>query len=299
LKKDKDKDKDKDDEDDEDDEDDSDGAITDLLPGLEDIADVACFSEVATVQVKDIGSVMMKDLQVGQKILTGNGDYQPVYAFGHYKVDEPATFLQLHTSEATLEMTGQHLVFLEDKSNPVRADSVKVGDLLSGSSAVTKISTVNREGINTPFTKDGTLVVDGIVASSYISLQDNAEEFVALGGNPTFISQHDYVHMGLSPFRLMCMGISSSLCSSYDKDGIPYYAAFAIKVNQWAHEQNMFVEAMTLAVVTVLCGICLMLENTLGATWGPTGALVAGAMFLILKATGIRIRATKSKVKTV
>ncbi|MEL6803028.1 MAG: hypothetical protein AAFO91_04495 [Bacteroidota bacterium] len=48
----------------------------------------ACFSEVATVQVEGkAGSVATPDLKVGDTVLTGNGDYQPIYAFAHLEVE--------------------------------------------------------------------------------------------------------------------------------------------------------------------------------------------------------------------
>ena len=41
-----------------------------------------------------------------------------------------AEFVQLVTQESTLEMSGEHLVFVAGKANPVRADSIQVGDVL-------------------------------------------------------------------------------------------------------------------------------------------------------------------------
>ena len=65
------------------DKDDGDGT-----PGTDEIVDAvteaACFSEVSTVQVQNKGPVAMKDLQVGDYVLTANNEYQPVYAFGHW-----------------------------------------------------------------------------------------------------------------------------------------------------------------------------------------------------------------------
>ena len=53
---------------------------------------------------------------------------------------------------------------------------VGVGDkLLMGAGGVikvTKIATVNRQGAFAPFTESGTIVVSDILASSYVSLQE-------------------------------------------------------------------------------------------------------------------------------
>ncbi|CAB9502309.1 unknown protein [Seminavis robusta] len=75
-----------------------------------------CFSKSALVQVANKGDIAMKDLQVGDRVLTTSGTYQPIYSFGHYQTDQKATFLQIHTSTNSsskpLEMTGNHLIFL-------------------------------------------------------------------------------------------------------------------------------------------------------------------------------------------
>lgn len=107
-----------------------------------------CFSAVATVQVEGKGPVAMKDLQVGEKVLTASNDFEPVYAFGHRHLTHTAKFIQFNGG---LEITGAHLVFIEGKVNPVRADSVKVGDFLQGGE-VKSIKTIQRSGLYTPLT---------------------------------------------------------------------------------------------------------------------------------------------------
>jgi hypothetical protein len=95
-----------------------------------------CFSATTTIQVEQKGTIMMKDLQRGDKVLTKSGDYHPVYAFAHYHHTVQATFLQFHFSAPSttrlnlpiLEITGGHLLFVQDQEKPVPARSVKVGD---------------------------------------------------------------------------------------------------------------------------------------------------------------------------
>jgi Hint module len=117
-------------------------------PDVDPDEDNACFSEVATVQVEGKGPVAMKDLQLGEKVLTASHDYEPVYAFGHRHLTQAAKFIQFNDA---LEITGAHLVFVEGKVNPVRADSVKVGDFLQGGE-VKSIKTIQRAGVYTPLT---------------------------------------------------------------------------------------------------------------------------------------------------
>lgn len=272
------------------DDDDGDGGLGDL--------DIGCFSEIATVQVQGKGFVAMKDLQVGDAALTGAGTYSPVYSFGHYLKDTPSEFLQLQTADQTLEMTGEHLVFLSDKVNPVRADSVRVGDTLQGQAAptkVTKIGSVVRDGLYAPLTVEGSLVVDGIVASSYVSLQQESNEFVQVKGISTGMSQHNYVHLGLSPFRLVCQGVDSSMCDTYDEAGMTRYVRFSVSLNQLADTQNGFVQAFILLTVAMLCGVCVILENTVGATLAPFAVVAGAAAVVAMKATGVSIRTSKAK----
>ena len=140
----------------------------------------------------------MQNLQVGDFVKIGKGDiYEPVYAFGHHVPRRYAKFVQLHTSadKSPLELTGEHLVFVKGKNNPVRADSIKVGDLLQAqddNAVVQKISIVEKIGIYNPLTSSGTIQVNGITASTYISFQKQNNEYVELpvGGIKLSMSHH-------------------------------------------------------------------------------------------------------------
>lgn len=103
---------------------------TDETPPTSAPSGGACFPESVSVHVQDRGKVAMKDLQIGDLVFA-NGKYQPVYAFGHHKPDETTLFLQLHTEEETpLELSPEHLVFLDGNDFPVPAHSIQVGDVL-------------------------------------------------------------------------------------------------------------------------------------------------------------------------
>ena len=121
-----------------------------------------CFSESAQVEVQNKGLVAMKDLQVGDQVLTGNG-YQPVYAFGHKEVAIEQEFLKIYTDSGgnALELTRDHLVFVMDSLSrsqmAIRADRVKVGDVLATDDAVrgllvTKVVTIVGRGAYLPLT---------------------------------------------------------------------------------------------------------------------------------------------------
>jgi Hint domain len=52
----------------------------DLLDNI--IPDTSCFSGITTVQTPH-GHVATKDLQLGDRVLTARGDFEPIYAWGH------------------------------------------------------------------------------------------------------------------------------------------------------------------------------------------------------------------------
>ena len=62
----------------------------------------ACFSLLATAIVKDKGKVSMKDVVVGDKVLTSSGQYQTVYTISHFHPTKPTTFLQIHTDPRSI-----------------------------------------------------------------------------------------------------------------------------------------------------------------------------------------------------
>ena len=251
----------------------------------------SCFSEDATVQVMDKGETAMKDLQVGDYVLTGSDAYQTVYAFGHYHPSKEAEFLQFHFSgdkerndkERKLEMTGEHLVYVKGKKHPVRADSVRVGDSLQGmwsgdSKTVQKIEKVSKTGLYAPLTVDGTLIVDGIKASSYIGIQQDKNDYVKLQVDISVMSVQDFVHYTLSPMRLLCMmGTSLDICQSYNEDGMLTYAAKGLALIQWLDSLDLplVVQLVLLALAMLVFGVATVLEMFAFRSYGRTALLAA------------------------
>jgi len=241
---------------------------------IEDILGFGCFSEVATTQVQNRGQVAMKDLRVGDHVLTASNDYQLVYAFGHKNPTKLAEFRQVHTQETVLELTAEHLVFVQDQAHPVRADSLEVGDSLLAKEGtaqiITKISTIQRQGLYTPLTPEGTALVNGIAASSYISLQDHQTFLEMKNGLRLPLSQHDFSHMGMTPLRQLCMGVSSSYCNDhYNEEGFPSYVAWAIDTSLWVTEQSALVQALVLTTYLLVFAPLLAAETLFGPSLTP------------------------------
>uniref|UniRef100_A0A7S2XSW2 Hint domain-containing protein n=1 Tax=Attheya septentrionalis TaxID=420275 RepID=A0A7S2XSW2_9STRA len=208
-----------------------------------------CFSPLSTITVDGRGIIPMKDLKVNDKVLTSKSamfikdnsssvlgergtaehrsselSFQRVYAFSHWSHTAPTRFLQIYTTaqKDPLEITPDHLLYVqEDSSYPVPAGSLKVGDLLVGTSfpppRVIKIESVIREGLFLPFTYDGTIVVDKVLASNYVSLahppEDHYHSFFQVDEVP-IISYHLLSHVWQTPHRLVCMWFSNTICKA-------------------------------------------------------------------------------------
>lgn len=164
------------------------------------LGNVTCFAPDAMTPVEFRGMVAMKDLQLGDRVLTASGDYQPVYSMFHSDKSKPTPYLQIHTTHSQnntqvrpLELTPNHMLHVVGYDNPIPAWQVQRGDYLyvlearsqdySGresmslatrqsqwkQSQVIEIREIVRNGLYNPLTPDGTIIVDGIATSAYAS----------------------------------------------------------------------------------------------------------------------------------
>lgn len=262
----------------------------DYDPDREAATSALCFSKSATVRVMNQREpIAMKDLRVGDYVLTylkhhqqqqqQQQQYEQVYAFAHRNENRSVEFLQIYTNDTQqppLEISTRHMVYLENKKYPITADRVQVGDVLKGIQVldngdtktttttpkwVTKISKTTKHGLYAPLTTSGTIVVNGIVASAYTSLQENSnKDHVELLGMTTPLSQQGYCHLGLSPFRLICT-LSRSLCHRSNPDGMPHYIAWSVRVTNWVYEQPWMIQVAYLLLFFVSMTTCVMFEK--------------------------------------
>ena len=269
---------------------------------LGEVIGIGCFSERATVQVQGYEDpVSIRDVQVGDHVLTAGNRYSPVYAFGHRNLQKETTFVQLETGEQTLELTGDHLVFLNGRKNPVRADSIRKDDVLRGKHAglkVFNIKSVDREGVYAPFTPDGTVLVDGILASSYVSMDPKSKDNVELRNGMGIISQQTFVHISMSPFRLICQGMPASLSEAVcqvndDDDGLSLYTSVAVTLMGGFYRcQSVFIQSLFLICVVAVTGPCFLLEFVFGAKYAPTVVLGMTGIWTVARTFGIKVRVT-------
>ena len=159
------------------------------------------------------------------------------------------------------------------------------------------IKSVTREGVFAPFTPDGTLLVDGILASSYVSMDPGSPENVNVLNSMGIMSQQDFVHIGLSPFRLICQGMparfSETICRvNDDDDGLPLYVSVALRLMRFFHQcQSIFIQSIFLTMVFSLTGTCFLAESAFGAKYAPTAVLVIASVWTLARIFRIRIRA--------
>jgi len=180
-----------------------------------------CFSGHTEVEVLGNGLTRMDALKIGDAVRSADGSFSKVYSFGHYDPFRVTKFLQIWTNENRhpLEITGDHLLYVvnteKENAKLISASSVRVGDLLAvpqGSKAatVTSITTVERQGLYSPFTTTGNIVVNGAVASNYIALPAVFQDVTS------FEQQHWLQHVAYTPYRLYC-GTAGCQDEAYDE----------------------------------------------------------------------------------
>jgi len=143
----------------------------------------------------------MDELETGDLVsvadpTTGVPSFSPLFIFHHKDESSSAEFVRLDTASGhTLELSKDHYIHkaAEDQTDRtagerglklkdavmVKAEEIRVGDLVFvqgggeealealEASAVLSTSLVNREGVFAPGTLTGTLLVDGVAASTY------------------------------------------------------------------------------------------------------------------------------------
>lgn len=187
-----------------------------------------CFSGDMLVETP-IGQKRMDQVEVGDQVLTASGKYQKVYAFLHRLPGNLAAVLSPYlmiTTESghTIELTNRHMVYVNSLELPVPASKVVEGDSLYVLEPrqdkkevkpvqVASVSNILRLGGYSPVTEDGTIVVNGLVASSYATPRYAAEmEYIEIGGKP-LMHRASFTHWLLSPIRFHCVHVSETLCA--------------------------------------------------------------------------------------
>jgi len=213
-----------------------------------------CLSPDATALVETKGKVSMKDVTVGDKVMTASGEYKTVFTISHSHPDRLTSFVRVQTEmgENPLELTPLHMVFLQGETTPKPAKDVKIGDVVQtlyhGPQKVTNITVVTRNGFYNPVTMDGTIVVDGVIASTYASL--NGGSYLEIAGRK-WISFQLLLDMMASPFRAFCTTLSLDLCTQYQPSTVHSMMQF---YEFWS-KQNTAAQSFLLFTVVLFFGL--------------------------------------------
>lgn len=190
----------------------------------------------------------------------GEGKFSRIYSFGHRSPDSKAEFIQLYVESRKnpLEISKDHMIFVGE-NRAVPAFSVSVGDQLILSdennkrrnTKVTKISKIERVGAYAPFTESGTIVVNDLLTSNYVSLQEEVSGRFTVAGIP-ILSMQWLAHAFQAPHRFFCH-LSSHACSSesYTKGGISHWVLMPLHISRWILRQHVIVTS--LLSIPVIC----------------------------------------------
>ena len=209
--------------------------------------------------------MLMRDLVVGDKVLTGSGTYEPVYSFGHKHDFIMATYLKIKTDQDNpLEISPEHMVFIS-QDHSVPAGILKQGDtlLLSNGELTTirSIDTIDRHGMYAPFTLSGRVVVNGIVASSYVSMQPTSEYLLLGKSLSTPFTLQWLAHAFEAPHRLAYrLGIAQE---GHTKEGVSFWVKVPMQIATWLVQQNAVVMGLLMIPALAIFGIFWCLEQHL------------------------------------
>ena len=182
----------------------------------------------------------MKSLHIGDRVLTANGKYEAVYSFGHLHTSLQTDYLRIYTAseEMAIEMTSDHMISVSRKGgidHMIPASMVEIGDHLRSVSLsdeeqqrlrVVRIDRVVGEGAFAPFTPSGTIVVNGVLASTFVAFSQS--DVLGVGVSYQWLGQTFE-----APHRWYC-GVFDCTHETYDEGtGICTWVYHAWRLANW------------------------------------------------------------------
>jgi len=232
----------------------------------------------------------MDELQIGDQVLGAEGSYSSVYSFGHVHASQKTEFIQIRTSlkEQPLEVTGSHLLYVSNNATKqihlLPAEQVKRGDFLVSAEqgsptlvAVTSIGSVKRAGIYAPFLHSGNLLVNGMLASSYIALPQKFQRQLS------YDQQHWLQHCAYAPYRLYCWAVGCKQ-ESRDISGISVGVSMWLPLLDWLEEHDSILPGLSYAAI--VCQLSLWLFEQITDNAFQIGAALLGIFFLSKRYAG-------------
>jgi len=213
------------------------------------------FSSTNQVRLSNGETKQINQLQLGDEVLTQTG-YENVYSWSHYNSEKEAKFVQLLPSR--VELSPNHLIFLKNGIS-VPAGTIKAGDVLLSGEVVASVRSVKRLGAYAPFTNSGTIIVNGQVASTFVSLQEESNVLLLNGDFSTGISHQWLAHAFEVPHRLWCSAMGCTK-ESYTVDGISTWVAAPLRFFTWFLQLPMMLQLIFFIPILSLFSTFLMLE---------------------------------------
>lgn len=139
-----------------------------------DTSDGECFPYFATVELESGSTISMDKLAVGDRVKTLDGKHSEVYFFTHRDPKVSSYFVEL---EAGSQNGKKYIVsasrghWIVTSRGLVAANRVRLGDILyneeGDSLSVISTRLIQSHGLYSPHTMEGTILVNGIRASTY------------------------------------------------------------------------------------------------------------------------------------
>jgi len=251
-----------------------------------------CFSGRSVVDVKDKGQIAVESLRIGDWVRARDGRFALVYSFGHFQPNANTDYLQILSesmdTKSPLEISAEHLIYVAQHHHRastqgkklVPAGTIQIGDFLlteNGSlSPVVSIRTVQRVGAYSPLTESGNLLVNGVLASSYVS-RGWVMESTGVSGETLHWLQHGAV----TPYRMFCYLSGRCKREHYDRStGFSAFDQFWYQLEEWQLRQRRWIRTILLFLIfpPTLCFICLgiLTESTMSKTMFHLGVALVG-----------------------
>jgi len=153
-----------------------------------DYEDYPCFPGSSQVRLTTGDSRLMADLKTGDSIITiMDGKLTSTKVLGFmYKKYGSGAYLTIHTEDGNkVSISGTHVMFVNNYED-VMAENVNIGDMviIKDGNNVTKSRVINieageQEGAYVPLTEHGTLLVDGVLCSSFANVPHGIAQLMA------------------------------------------------------------------------------------------------------------------------
>lgn len=255
---------------------------------------VVCFPGDSEVTVQDRrGPIKMKDLQLGDMVQVVGGNYEPIYSFGHKHSDTYSEFLAISTTDnKVLEISKNHMVG-RPNGGFVPAGILQVGDSLISSNGVTtsvrSIRSVQRKGVYAPFTDSGTIIVNGILASTYIAYEDS--QYLRIASMKTPFT-YQWLAQTFQCLHRLATKLNLFGEETYSESGVSGWVQGPHEIFMWLLDQHVVV-VLPVMTITILC---------FGFIWVVDTAAPVSLVAALLLVNAVRCRmmasSTTKKKKT-